>query len=162
MFSTITSGTVCGISSYLIQVEVDISKGLPCFQMVGLLSSEVREARERVRVALKNSGINLPPMCINVNLSPADLRKEGTMFDLPVAAGILTCLAYISNQSTERTVLLGELGLNGEIKPVEVFCPLSPGLRRAECEGVSCRATMRWRVQWWRILKSSALPAWRK
>ena len=100
MFSTITSGTVCGIGSHLIQVEVDISKGLPCFQMVGLLSSEVREARERVRVALKNSGISLPPMCINVNLSPADLRKEGTMFDLPVAVGILACLGHLPGEST--------------------------------------------------------------
>ncbi len=100
MFSTITSGTVCGISSHLVQVEVDLSKGLPCFQMVGLLSSEVREARERVRVALKNSGIILPPVCINVNLSPADLRKEGTMFDLPVAVGILTCLGRLSKEST--------------------------------------------------------------
>ena len=131
MFSTITSGTVCGISSYLVQVEVDMSKGLPCFQMVGLLSSEVREARERVRVALKNSGINLPPMCINVNLSPADLRKEGTMFDLPVAVGILTCLAYVSEESTRETVLLGELGLNGEIKPVRGVLPIVA--RAKEC-----------------------------
>lgn len=124
MFSTITSGTVCGISSHLIQVEVDISKGLPCFQMVGLLSSEVREARERVRVALKNSGISLPPMCINVNLSPADLRKEGTMLDLPVAIGILTCLGHLSAESTAGTVLLGELGLSGEIKPVRGILPI--------------------------------------
>lgn len=124
MFSTITSGTVCGISSHLVQVEVDISKGLPCFQMVGLLSSEVREARERVRVALKNSGISLPPMCINVNLSPADLRKEGTMFDLPVAVGILICLGYLTEESTEGAVLLGELGLNGEIKPVKGILPI--------------------------------------
>ncbi len=135
LFSTITSGTVCGISSCLVQVEVDLSKGLPCFQMVGLLSSEVREARERVRVALKNSGITLPPMCINVNLSPADLRKEGTMLDLPVAVGILTCLGRLSKESTQRTVLLGELGLNGEIKPVRGVLPIvakakESGMRR--------------------------------
>ena len=135
MFSTITSGTVCGIGSHLIQVEVDISKGLPCFQMVGLLSSEVREARERVRVALKNSGISLPPMCINVNLSPADLRKEGTMFDLPVAVGILACLGHLPGESTAGTVLLGELGLSGEIKPVRGILPIvtrakESGMRR--------------------------------
>lgn len=124
LFGTITSGTVCGIGSHLVQVEVDISKGLPCFQMVGLLSSEVREARERVRVALKNSGIVLPPMCINVNLSPADLRKEGTMFDLPVAVGILTCLGYLSKESTAGMVLLGELGLDGEVKPVRGILPI--------------------------------------
>lgn len=124
MFSTITAGTVCGINSYLVQVEVDISKGLPCFQMVGLLSSEVREARERVRVALRNAGISMPPMCINVNLSPADLRKEGTMFDLPVAVGILTSLGHLARESTAGTVLLGELGLNGEIKPVRGVLPI--------------------------------------
>ena len=135
MFSAIRSGTVCGIGSHLVQVEVDLSKGLPCFQMVGLLSSEVREARERVRVALKNSGITLPPMCINVNLSPADLRKEGTMFDLPVAVGILICLGRISQDSAADTIFLGELGLNGEVKPVRGVLPIvtkakESGLRR--------------------------------
>lgn len=133
MFCRITSGTICGIGSHLIQVEVDISKGLPCFQMVGLLSSEVREARERVRVALKNSGISLPPMCINVNLSPADLRKEGTMFDLPVAVGILICLGHLSVESIAGTVLLGELGLNGEIKPVRGILPI---VTRAKESGI--------------------------
>lgn len=135
MFSTITSGTIHGIRSYLIQVEVDVSQGLPCFQMVGLLSSEVREARERVRVALKNAGVNLPPVCINVNLSPADLRKEGTMFDLPVAVGILTSLGHLMQEDTKDTVLLGELGLNGEIKPVRGVLPIvaeakANGIRR--------------------------------
>lgn len=135
MFSTVTSGTICGIRSHLIQVEVDISKGLPCFQMVGLLSSEVREARERVRVALKNSGISLPPMCIHVNLSPADLRKEGTMLDLPVAVGILISLGHLSGESIADTVLLGELGLSGEIKPVRGILPIvtrakESGMRR--------------------------------
>ena len=133
MFSTITAGTVCGINSYLVQVEVDISKGLPCFQMVGLLSSEVREARERVRVALKNAGISLPPVCINVNLSPADVRKEGTMFDLPVAVGILMSLGHLKREAAVGTVLLGELGLNGEIKPVRGVLPI---VARAKESGI--------------------------
>ena len=76
MLSTIISGAVYGVQSHLIQVEVDVSQGLPCFQIVGLPGSEVREARERVKVALKNVGVKLPPMCINVNLSPADLPKN--------------------------------------------------------------------------------------
>ena len=80
MYSTITSGTIYGIRSRLIQVEVDISQGLPGFQIVGLPGSEVREARERVKVALKNVGVALPAVCINVNLSPADIPKSGTMF----------------------------------------------------------------------------------
>ena len=78
MLSTITSGAIYGIRSCLIQVEVDLSQGLPCFQIVGLPGSEVREARERVKVALKNVGVALPPVCINVNLSPADIKKQGS------------------------------------------------------------------------------------
>ena len=128
MFSTITSGTIYCIRSCLVQVEVDISQGLPCFQIVGLPGSEVREARERVKVALKNVGIALPPVCVNVNLSPADIPKSGTMFDLPVAAGIMTALgklpqiapanfAYIfakrcvSQFAAEQAVELGKRGI---------------------------------------------------
>lgn len=133
MFSTVTSGSIYGIRSYLIQVEVDVSQGLPCFQMVGLLSSEVREARERVRVALKNTGIELPPMCINVNLSPADLRKEGTMFDLPVAVGIMISLGHLAMENPQDTVLLGELGLDGEVKPVRGVLPIVAEAKNNGC-----------------------------
>ena len=125
MLSTITSGAVYGVRSHLIQVEVDISQGLPCFQIVGLPGSEVREARERVKVALKNVGIKLPPMCINVNLSPADLPKNGTMFDLPVAVGIMIALGKLEQESVEGTLLLGELGLSGELKPVRGVLPIA-------------------------------------
>ena len=118
MYSSVISASVHGIGSRLVRVEVDVSQGMPCFQMVGMLSSEVREARERVRVALKNIGIPLPAMCINVNLSPADLRKEGSSYDLPVALGILLSLEYVHNEILQDTLVVGELGLNGEIKPV--------------------------------------------
>ncbi|MCM1386309.1 MAG: YifB family Mg chelatase-like AAA ATPase [Bacillus sp. (in: Bacteria)] len=124
MFSSITSGAVHGIGSYLIQVEVDASKGLPCFQMVGLLGSEVKEARERVKVALKNAGIPLPPMCINISLSPADLRKEGSLFDLPVAVGILEALGHLPKECAKNMLIIGELGLNGEVKPVKGVLPI--------------------------------------
>lgn len=119
MYSSVISASLHGIGSRLVRVEVDVSQGMPCFQMVGMLSSEVREARERVRVALKNIGIPLPAMCINVNLSPADLRKEGACFDLPVALGILISLGYIRSETLQDTLVVGELGLNGEIKPVK-------------------------------------------
>lgn len=133
MLSTITSGVVYGVRSHLIQVEVDISQGLPCFQIVGLPGSEVREARERVKVALKNVGIKLPPMCINVNLSPADLPKNGTMFDLPVAVGIMIALGKLRQEAVEGTLLLGELGLSGELKPVRGVLPI---VREAASQGV--------------------------
>ena len=133
MFSTITSGAICGIRSCLIQVEVDISQGLPCFQIVGLPGSEVREARERVKVALKNVGIVLPPICINVNLSPADIPKSGTMFDLPVAIGIMDALSKLPHESVKDTLLIGELGLSGEVKPVKGVLPI---VREAARRGV--------------------------
>lgn len=133
MFSTITSGTLCGIHSRLIQVEVDVAQGLPCFQIVGLPGSEVREARERVKVALRNVGINLPPLCINVNLSPADIPKSGTMFDLPVAVGIMTALSKLPEDCVRDTMLIGELGLSGELKPVRGVLPI---VREAARDGI--------------------------
>lgn len=133
MLSTIISGAVYGIHSHLIRVEVDVSQGLPCFQIVGLPGSEVREARERVKVALKNVGVKLPPVCINVNLSPADMPKSGTMFDLPVAVGIMTALSMIPEEVPEDTMLIGELGLSGEVKPVKGVLPI---VREAAKRGV--------------------------
>lgn len=133
MFSVITSGTIYGIRSCLIQVEVDISQGMPCFQIVGLPGSEVREARERVKVALKNVGIALPPVCININLSPADIPKSGTMFDLPVAIGIMIALSKLSQEAVKNTLLIGELGLSGELKPVKGVLPI---VREAAHRGV--------------------------
>lgn len=124
MLSTITSGAVYGMHSCMIQVEVDVSQGLPCFQIVGLPGSAVREARERVKVALKNVGVKLPPMCININLSPADLPKSGTMFDLPVAVGIMIALSHLPPEAVQDTLLLGELGLSGELKPVKGVLPI--------------------------------------
>ena len=133
MFSTIASGTIYGIESCLIQVEVDISQGMPCFQIVGLPGSEVREARERVKVALKNVGVILPPISINVNLSPADIPKSGTMFDLPVAVGIMTAMAKLPDGAAADTLLIGELGLSGELKPVRGVLPI---VREAAAGGI--------------------------
>lgn len=133
MLSTTTSGAVYGVCSHLVEVEVDVSQGLPCFQIVGLPGSEVREARERVKVALKNVGIKLPPVCININLSPADLPKNGTMFDLPVAVGIMIALGQLSQESVRETLLLGELGLSGELKPVKGVLPI---VREAAGRGI--------------------------
>ncbi len=124
MFRTITSGAVYGVRSCLIQVEVDVSQGLPCFQIVGLPGSEVREARERVKVALKNVGVSLPPACINVNLSPADIPKSGTMFDLPVAVGIMAALSKLPQEPLQNMLFIGELGLSGDVKPVKGVLPI--------------------------------------
>ena len=124
MFSTVTSGAVFGITSYLMQVETDVSNGLPSFNMVGLLSTEVREAGERVRVALRNAGIDLPPKHITVNFSPADIRKSGVGIDLPVAIGVLTSMGEIDGEALEHTVIAGELGLDGEVKQIKGVLPM--------------------------------------
>ena len=124
MFSTVTTGTIHGISCILTQVEVDIVKTMPAFDMVGMLSSEVKEAKERVRVALRNCGIVLPPVHITVNISPANIRKEGTAYDLPIAVGILVSLGHIPPEYVRDVCIVGELGLNGEIKPVKGVLPI--------------------------------------
>ena len=107
MYSSILTGAVHGIDSYLMRVETDISNGLPSFNMVGFMSGEMREAGERVRVALKNLGIRLPPQRITVNLSPAGIPKRGIVVDLPVCVGLLVCLVYIKPESTESVLVAG-------------------------------------------------------
>ncbi len=123
MYSSIQTGSLYGIEADLIRVEVDISSGLPGFSMVGSLSSEVREAKERVQVALKNAGFDLPPKKVTINLAPANLKKDGTGFDLPIAVGILQALGYFPEKATENILFAGELGLNGEIKPINGILP---------------------------------------
>ena len=118
MFSTILSTAVVGIEACPVQVEADICDGLPQFCMVGDLSREVQEAADRVRTALRNTNITLPPRRITVNLSPAHIRKEGTGFDLPVAAALLAALGLLRKQDTEDVLIVGEIGLNGRVRPV--------------------------------------------
>jgi len=124
LYSTVLSGTVYGMDSVLVEVEVDVSPGLPCFAMVGRLGAEVKESGERVRISLKNMGIHLPPVHIAVNLSPADIRKEGTAFDLPIAAAVLASMEKIRKGGAENILILGELGLNGEVRPVKGVLPI--------------------------------------
>lgn len=124
MYSTTISAAICGLEVVTVQVEVDMAQGLPGFMMVGYLGSEVKEAGERVRVALKNSGIAIPPMKITVNLSPAGMKKGGTAFDLAIAVGILQTMGHIQGKDTEGIVIVGELSLNGAVNPVKGVLPL--------------------------------------
>lgn len=118
MFSKINSCGIRGVEGYPVTVEADVSDGLPCFIMVGYLSEEVREAQERVRSALRNSGFFLPPKKITINISPADIRKEGTAFDLAIALSVLGSLGAVDLRETEKFAFIGELGLDGAVKPV--------------------------------------------
>ena len=124
MFSKSYSGVTIGIDGYIIRVEADISDGLPEFCMVGGLASEVKEAKERVRIALKNSGYRLQPKRITVNLSPADIKKQGTTFDLPIAISILAASGYIPQDNLEKVLIIGELSLDGTIKSVSGVLPI--------------------------------------
>lgn len=124
MYTNILSGMMKGMEAELIRVEVDASFGLPVFDMVGNMSGEVKEAKERVRIALKNIGMQIPNLRLTVNLSPAQIRKEGTAFDLPIAVGVLVATEIIKEEDLEETLLLGELGLNGEIKGVQGVLPI--------------------------------------
>ncbi len=129
MYSTVFSGALYGVTAYLVSVEVDIANGLPGFLMVGSLSTEVRESRERVTVALKNVGLNLPPRRITVNLSPADRKKDGTAFDLPIAVGILQASGMVPGETAQDILFLGELGLDGEVKKVKGVLPIVQAAR---------------------------------
>ncbi len=135
MFSSVLTGGLNGMEAYLLRAEVDISNGLPGFCMVGSLSNEVREAKERVQVALKNAGYDMPPNKVTINLSPANIRKEGTGYDVPIAVGILQSLGYFEKEACENILFVGELGLNGEIKPVSGILPI---VRRAAEERIGC------------------------
>lgn len=132
MFSTVLSGSVCGMDSFLVRVEVDLSRGLPCLVMVGNIGTQVKESAERIRVALKNTGITIPPAHIAVNFSPGNIRKEGTAFDLPVAVAILLAMERVPCVGMEETLFLGELGLNGELRPVRAVLPVILRAKQAE------------------------------
>lgn len=132
-FSTVMSANLKGMHVEKIFVETDISSGLPSFQMVGYLSSEVREATERVKSAIKNSGIDFPPRRIVVNLAPARIRKRGTTFDLPIALGILMAMEKIPEKALVNRMVVGELGLNGSIKPIAGILPIIQSAKESGC-----------------------------
>ena len=118
LFASVLSAAISGIEVYPVQVEADVSDGLPCFNMVGFPSTQVREAQDRVRPALKNNGIQLPPKRVTVNLAPADIKKEGAGFDLPVAAAVLAASGVIPSECLKGVMMTGEISLNGEIRRV--------------------------------------------
>ncbi len=118
MLAKVMSSAVHGVDAYPVEVEIDISNGLPSFITVGLPETAVKESKERVKAAIKNSGYSFPDDRITVNLAPAHRKKEGTGFDLPIAVGILTATGVVSQDATNAFLLLGELSLDGRIKAV--------------------------------------------
>lgn len=127
MLSIIHSAALLGIDAYAVNVEVDLSSGLPAFDIVGLPDSAVKESRERVRTAIKNTGLSFPTKRITVNLAPADTKKEGASFDLPIAAGILTAMGTLPAEALDEYLLAGELSLDGSLRPVNGILPMVYG-----------------------------------
>ena len=127
MHTKIFSATPIGVHAHLVEVEVDIAFGLINFFIVGLPDTSIKESRQRITTALKNSGITIPERKITVNLAPAHLKKEGTLFDLPIAIGILQAIGYvkISQDFLQDTVIVGELSLTGAILPVQGILPIA-------------------------------------
>lgn len=132
LFASVLSAAISGMEVCPVQVEADVSSGLPCFTMVGFPSTQVKEAQDRVRTALKNNGISLPPKKVTVNLAPADLRKEGAGFDLPVAA-VLAASGFIEPQLLRNVMVVGELSLNGEVRSVSGVLPRVIRARELGC-----------------------------
>lgn len=130
MFSAVLSGGIRGMEAYPVRVEVDLSRGLPGFELVGSAGSDVKEARERVQIALKNTGVQVPVSKITVNLSPAHIRKEGTGYDLPIAAGLLACMKLFDAAAFKDTAFAGELALNGELRRINGVLPIALALKK--------------------------------
>ena len=136
MLAIVKSTALHGLDGQVVQVEVDVSNGLPCFDLVGLPDPAVREARDRVRAALKNSGFEYPLGRITVNLAPADIRKEGPLYDLPIAAGILAATGQLNTDVLGRYVFIGELSLNGALRRVTGVLPNVLAAREQGCREV--------------------------
>ena len=156
MFASALSASIVGVDGVPVRVEVDVAFGLPGLTIVGLAGSAVLEARERVRAALRNSGFEVPARRITINLAPADLPMEGTGHDLAMAAGILVASGQLDSARLERTALVGELALDGSLRPVpgvmalvsaalaagarDVIVPAERALEGAVVRGIRVRA----------------------
>ena len=130
MLACMRSAAVFGIEASTVHVEVDVSLGIPCFNMVGLPDPSVRESRDRVRSAIRNSGFEFPSRRITVNLAPADIRKAGASFDLPIALGVLAASGSIRRRDVSDVLLIGELSLDGGIQPARGVLPIAVAARR--------------------------------
>jgi magnesium chelatase family protein len=136
MLAKVLSSALHGIDAIIVEVEVDIAQGLPQFATVGLPDGAVKESKDRVKSALKNSGYDFPNRKITVNLAPADIRKEGASFDLPVAVGILAATGVVKKDRLKDYLLLGELSLDGRIKPVRGCLSVAVAAKREGFSGI--------------------------
>ena len=136
MLARVWSASLVGIDGIKVGVEVDVSGGLPAITIVGLPDTAVQESRERVKAALKNSGFAFPVRKIIINLAPADLRKEGPHFDLPISVGILAASEQVDAQLLGDYLFLGELSLDGSLRPVAGVLPIAAAAQRLGIQGL--------------------------
>ena len=136
MLAKVLSGALLGIDAYRVEVEVDIAQGLPQFSTVGLPEGAVKESKDRIKSAVKNSGYDFPARRITINLAPADIRKEGTAFDLPMAVGLLLATGTLKGEPKGNFLFMGELSLDGRIKPVRGILPVAVAARNWELDGL--------------------------
>lgn len=130
MISIVKSMSLHGLEGYPIEVQVDVTGGMPCFEIVGLPDTSIREAKERVKTAIKNSGYELQSRRIIVNLAPANTKKEGSYLDLPITIAILLNIGEIENQEITDTIFVGELSLDGKINKINGVLPICIEARR--------------------------------
>jgi len=130
MLSKIYSSATVGVDAYCVEVETHIEKQIPGFIIVGLPDNAVKESRERVTASIKNSGLKFPPRKITVNLAPADIIKEGSAFDLPIAVGILSALGQVDKHFLSDTVFLGELSLDGQLRHIRGALPVAVAAKK--------------------------------
>src|SRR5689334_18479798 len=130
MLASLRTAALFGLDACPVNVEVDVSFGFPSFTMVGLPDASVRESRDRVKSAIRNSGFEFPPHRITVNLAPADVRKAGASFDLPIALGILAAQGIVERREIGDLVLLGELSLDGSIHGTRGVLPIAAAAKR--------------------------------
>ncbi|MFQ5674888.1 MAG: YifB family Mg chelatase-like AAA ATPase [bacterium] len=136
MFSRVLSAAVLGIDAYVVEVETHFEGGLPKFIVVGLPEGAVKESTERVNAAIKNCDLKFPNKRITVNLAPADIKKEGSAFDLPIAIGILASVSEVSPEHLDDFLILGELALDGTLRPIRGALPISLAARKVKKKGI--------------------------
>jgi magnesium chelatase family protein len=136
MLAYVYSSAVLGIDAYIVKVEIDISAGLPSFSTVGLPDTAVRESKDRVVAAIRNSGFDFPVRKVTVNLAPADIKKEGAAFDLPIALGILAATEQLSSERLKNYCVLGELSLDGNVRGVKGILPVALKVKNENLEGI--------------------------
>ena len=136
MLAKVLSGALLGIDAYRVEVEVDIAQGLPQFATVGLPEGAVKESKDRIKSAVKNSGYEFPSRRITINLAPADIRKDGAAFDLPMAVGLLQASGTLKPKKEHNYLLMGELSLDGRVKPVRGVLPVAVAARNWPVDGL--------------------------